>query len=103
MDKNFNRAMECAKMARDILAEKRICWQDDYKVDELNKAIENLSVKSDCFTREYLLIKSLQNSLLDTMSLVEDEKHRKNMYWEDRQGVFDYSGLAINAFGDYLD
>lgn len=97
---NFNKAMEYTKKARDILAENRICWQDDCKVDELNRAIENLSIKSDCFTREYLLIRGLQNTLLETMSLIEDENHKN---FGNRQDVFDCSGLAINAFGDYLD
>lgn len=100
MDKNFDRAMDYTKKARKYLADDKFCWEDDNKIDELDRAIENLSIKSDSFTREYLLIKGLQNTLLDLMTLVEDKSH-KNM--ANRQKVFDCSGLAINAFGDYLD
>lgn len=76
-------------------------WQEECIVSELDGSIRNLSVPSESYTREYLLIRGLQMQLLDDMNVIENTRYLKEK--EDSLSIWTRCGLVINQLGDYLD
>lgn len=97
----LSQIMEKVVSIRNFFNDNRRDWQEEYIVNDLDGSIRNLSVPSESYTREYLLIRGLQMQLLDDMSIIENTRYLKEN--ENSFSIWSLCGLVINQLGDYLD